>query len=182
MNLSDPWGDQELIEGCRAKDRKAQHALFEKYGKLLYHICLQYTGDRDEAKDVLQDAFIKIFKNIEGFQQKGSFEGWLKRITTHTAIDHFRKEGKMRMVEGVDRLEEEYEEEVEEITMTTDAILNLVKRLPEKARIVFNLFVLENMTHKEIANTLEISEGTSKSQYNRARGLLQKWINEEQTR
>ncbi len=143
----------------------------------MYGICLHYTNNRDQAKDILQNGFIKVFISLKHFKNEGSLEGWIRRIITHTAIDHLRKEEKHRNL-----IDQELEAEIayvpEDIIdqIQTTRLLEWVNRLPEGARIIFNLHALEGYNHEEISKKLNISVGTSKSQLNRAKSLLRKWI------
>lgn len=171
--------DFELLRTCLVNDRRSQKQLYNKYFKAMFQISLSYTGNRDEAKDIMQEAFIKIFTNLENFNPENSLEGWIKRIVTNTAVDYFRK--RKRLVFLDEFPDEPDEEESEGFTfeyLTNDIILHYIKQLPDGARVVFNLFVIEGLPHKEIAKQLNITEGTSKSQYKRARNLLKKWLNE----
>ena len=169
--------DDDLVRGCIKNNRKSQEMLYRRYARSLYNLCLIYDSDRDNAKDILQEAFIKIFSNIGNFDRKGSLKGWIKKIITNTAIDHFRKncnDAQFIPLENIDQPISN-EESVASIMNTKD-ILSQVNRLPSGARIIFQLYAMEGYTHKEIANFLHISVGTSKSQINRAKQLLQHWI------
>lgn len=171
--------DRILLKGCLKNDRQFQKQLFEKYFAKMFRICLSYSGDRVEAKDILQEAFIKVFTSLDKFESKGSLEGWIRRIVTNTAIDYFRK--KKRLVYTGTLPDEPDNDEHGSFLfqdLTQDIILDYVKQLPDGARIIFNLFAIDGLTHKEIGRKLNISEGTSKSQYKRAKGLLQKWLYE----
>lgn len=168
----------KLIERCLNNDRQAQEELYRAHAQRLYHIALQYAGDREQAKDILQDGFVKIFQSLQQYNGTGSIAGWMNRIVTNTAIDHLRRNSKVHWVEAKEQLPDIPDEDSEPIRMPMDKMLALIKQLPEQARIIFNLYVLENMSHRQIATRLSISEGTSKSQYSRARGLLKKWINQ----
>lgn len=171
--------DRFIIKGCLENDRRSQKLLYRKYFKVMLRICLSYSGDKDEAKDILQDAFVKVFTSLDKYGFKGSLEGWIRRIVTNTAIDHFRS--KKRLVfkdEFTDEPEDEETDFLESDEISTDLILFYIKQLPDGARVVFNLYAVEGMTHKEISHKLGINEGTSKSQYKRARTLLKKRINE----
>lgn len=169
------------IEECIKGKRLSQEYLYKKYSKKLYHLSLSYTGDRDEAKDILQESFIKIFTNLQKFSSKGSFEGWARRILANTAIDHLRNSKKIEFVRDVDfDVEQEEKDEFISHIENTDQILNYIKRLPKGGRVIFTLFAIENYSHKQIAAALNISEGTSKSQYNRAKNLLRTWILEKE--
>jgi RNA polymerase sigma factor (sigma-70 family) len=169
--------DEDLIRGCRENNRKCQEMLYRRYAKVMYNLCLIYDSDRDNAKDILQDAFIKIFRNIKSFDRKCSIDGWIKRIITNTAIDHYRKnhnEAEFIPIESMDLLFSN--EESVASTLNTEDIISQVGRLPSGARMIFQLHAIEGYTHKEIATLLHISEGTSKSQSNRAKLLLRHWI------
>jgi len=175
--ISEP--DNVLIEGCVRNDRRMQEKLYRKYSMLMYNICLAYAGDRTEAMDLLQEGFIKVFKNISKFVETGSLEGWIRRIVTNTAIDHYRKNQISRKMITL----EEAEISGKSLDKTPDLlnykdIYKQVKRLPNGARMIFNLHAIEGYTHKEIAEKLNITEGTSKSQVNRARKLLAHWLAE----
>ena len=171
--------DEFLLKGCLENNRRSQKLLYRKYFKTMFRICLSFSGDKDEAKDILQDAFVKVFTSLDKYGSKGSLEGWIRRIVTNTAIDYFRS--KKRLIfqnEFPDEPEDEEDNFFEGEVITTDIILFYIKQLPDGARVIFNLYAVEGMTHKEISNKLGINEGTSKSQYKRARTLLRKWINE----
>ena len=173
--------DLELLKGCLENDRRLQKQLYKKYFKTMFQICLSYSGDRVEAKDILQEAFIKVFTNLEHFNTKNSLEGWIRRIVTNTAIDFFRKRKRLVFLdEFPDEPDEEERGSFSFQDLTTDIILYYVKQLPDGARVVFNLFAVEGLPHKEIADRLGITEGTSKSQYKRARNLLKKWLYEHE--
>jgi RNA polymerase sigma factor (sigma-70 family) len=172
--------DHDLVRGCRANNRKMQEMLYRRYAKDMYNLCLMYVKDRDEAKDILQDAFIKIFRNLEKYDMKGSLNGWIRRIVVNTAIDQYRKNNSSHQFIPLDNV-------VNSVSENESAVSNLfavdliskVERLPEGARMIFRLYALEGYSHKEISGMLNISEGTSKSQTNRARQLLQKWVEVE---
>lgn len=173
--------DLELLRGCLANDRRLQEQLYRKYFKTMFQVCLSYSGDRVEAKDILQEAFVKVFTNLENFSTKNSLEGWIRRIVTNTAIDYFRKRKRLVFKDEFPDLPDE--EERGSFTfqeLTNDIILHYIKQLPDGARVVFNLFAVEGLTHKEIAKRIGISDGTSKSQYKRARNLLKKWLYEHE--
>jgi len=167
--------DEELIEGCLKKDRKYQEVLYKRFAPKMYAICLSYTNDRDSAQDILQEGFIKVFENIKTYNSEGSLEGWIRRIVTNTAIDYYRHNQRIQKL--IQSEKENTDKEVPDTILSKigfDEILVAVRKLPEGARIVFNLYALEGYTHQEIADQLNISVGTSKSQYSRAKSLLQK--------
>jgi RNA polymerase sigma-70 factor (ECF subfamily) len=169
--------DNDLIRGCMENNRKSQEMLYRRYVKVMYNLCLIYESDRDNAKDILQEAFIKIFRNIDSFDRKGSLKGWMKKIITNTAIDHYRKNSNEAQFIPIENIVDPIsnEESVASILNTKD-IISQVNRLPNGARMIFQLHAIEGYSHKEIADLLNISEGTSKSQINRAKQLLQQWI------
>ena len=176
MRSAEP-GDDDIIRGCRENNRKSQEMLYRRYARAMYNLCLIYESDRDNAKDILQEAFIKIFRNIDSFDRKGSLQSWMKKIVTNTAIDHYRKnynEAQLIPIDGIIQPLSN-EESVVSILNTKD-IISQVNRLPKGARMIFQLHAIEGFSHKEIADLLRISEGTSKSQINRAKQLLQQWI------
>lgn len=166
---------QELIQGCKRQDLKAQEALYRQYSGILYGICLKYSPNQTEAEDSLQDAFITIFNRIEQFEGKGSFEGWMKRITVNTVLQKYRKK-KLYTIPDEQQIEEEAETEIEESNLPLDYLLSIIQELPDRYRLVFNLYVLDGYSHKEIAEMLDISDGTSKSNLARARMILKKKI------
>jgi RNA polymerase sigma factor (sigma-70 family) len=171
--------DRKLYESCLEGDRAAQEKLFKIYAPMMLGICLRYTKDKDEAEDVMQEAFIKIFTNITNFRGEGSFEGWMKRIVVNTSLNHYYKSKKTQTDKNFDDIRETeivQEEEVElpSIRFTQDEMLNAIQELPEGYRQVFNMYVFEKYKHREIADLLNISVNTSKSQLSKARKYLQK--------
>lgn len=177
----DLYSEEEIVKGCQSNERKYQEILYRRYSRKMYGICMSYAGNRDLAQDMLHDAFLKIFRTIDSFKMEGSLEGWVRRVVSNTAIDLLRKK---------QRLDQYITEDMEEIQtdnkpgvhsfLATQEILEMVSHLPDGARAIFNLFALEGFSHKEIADQLQISEGTSKSQYNRARSILKGWIENNQ--
>ncbi|MDY0199048.1 MAG: sigma-70 family RNA polymerase sigma factor [Tenuifilaceae bacterium] len=179
MAVSSRDEDLVLLKGCLDNDRRLQKQLYQKFFKGMFQICLSYSGDRSEAKDILQDAFIKVFTSLESFNPNNSLEGWIRRIVTNTAIDYFRKKKRLVFLdEFPDEPDEEERGNFSFQELTNEVILFHIKKLPDGARVVFNLFAVEGLQHKEIAERLGITEGTSKSQYMRARNLLKKWLYE----
>jgi RNA polymerase sigma factor (sigma-70 family) len=166
--------DEMLIKGCMKNDRKVQELLYRKFSRDMYNICLTYENDRDEAKDILQEGFIKVFRSMKTYDNQGSLKGWIRKIISNTAIDHWRKSSKdfgLLSIDDLSSLDQPYE--LPGTSFNCSDIMNLVNKLPQGARLIFNLYALEGYSHKEIAEKLNISEGTSKSQVNRARKLLQ---------
>lgn len=178
------WDLDEVIELCKKSDRRAQEQLFRHfYGKMLA-VCLRYIQDRDSAQEVLQEGFIKVFDNIKGYDSKGSFEGWVRRIMANSAIDAIRKVRKdTRLSDDVNDfryIPEEDEAEDWDITMLkAETAMEAIQRLSPAYRTVFNLYVLEEYTHREIAEKLGISEGTSKSNLAKAKMNLQQYLKQK---
>jgi len=163
----------KLIKGCLRNDRLAQKEFYHYFADNMYALCLRYTGNEDEAKDVLQDAFIKVFKNLKQYKSKGSFHGWVRRIVVNTALERFRDKNYLFALhaDDVDEVNVEgYSHVLEEISKKE--IMNLVQSLTPQYRVVFNLYAIEGYSHKEIAEMLNIKEGTSKSNLSRAREIL----------
>ena len=164
--------EAKLIAGCKDNDRLSQEQLYRKYADKMYNVCLIYADDEDDACDILQDGFLKVFMNIAKFKSEGSFEGWLRKIMVNTALEYFRK--KKREKENYSFYQKHIEIKVENIleTLHVKSLISLVNDLPSKAQLILKLYAIEGYSHKEIAHQLDIAEGTSKSQLNRARMLL----------
>lgn len=170
----------QLIAGCKEQKREAQKMLYETYARKMYGICLRYCSDEDAAKDLLQDGFIKIFAHIGTFQEKGSFEGWMKRIFINQALENIRKKKTiLQTSEDIQNLPDVVDDSTEDDGMyklSEVELLKMIQELPPGYSTVFNMYAIEDYSHKEIAEMLGISEGTSRSQYVRARQLLQNKI------
>ena len=173
--------EDELISGCISGSKRHFDYLYETYSYGLYGICLRYSNDEDEAKDLMQEGFIKLFLQLKTFKsEKGSFEGWMKRIFVNNAIDYYRKK-KITSSIPADQVGEELADEREAMPvydLSQEQLLELIRNLPQGYRTVFNLYVIENFSHKEIAAALGISESTSKTQFFKARKMLQEKINQ----
>lgn len=168
---------EKLIEKCKIRDLKAQSEVYHLFAGKLFALCLKYSKNHQDAQDNLQDGFITIFKKIDQYQFKGSFEGWLKRIMINTALQKYREKSVLNLV--TEEIPERVEVEVDEEQVSLDFLLNLIQQLPNQYRLVFNLYVLDGFSHKEIAAMLGISEGTSKSNLSRARMTLKKRLEEQ---
>lgn len=169
--------DDELLKGCLRKDRKYQELLYRKYAKKMYAICQAYVRDKTVAQDILQDGFVKVFTKIHTFDPDNSLEGWVRRIMTNTAIDYFRQGKKLdKFIELEEQHNEEASDDAVNKQINVDEILYYLDRLPEGARVIFNLYAIEGYSHKEIAERLQISEGTSKSQFSRARSIIKTYL------
>ena len=165
---------KNLIEGCQSGDSKAQQKLFEQYFGFLLGVCLRYTSDREEAKDMLQEGFVKIFNNIHKFNYSGQLENWMKKIMVNTAIDRYRKKMHDPYIQDIESVTNEpYEQEKAYQNLSQEELLKVIQTLPPGYRTVFNLCAIEGYSHKEIAQQFGINEGTSKSQLAKARKMLQ---------
>lgn len=174
LKLTDEFDN--IIKGCIQGKRYAQEQLYRIFSPKMYGVCLRYCRNADEAKDIMQDGFIKVFEKIHQFRNEGSIEGWIRRIIVNTALEYFRKKSYTLLLDQVPDVREEVEEDWD-IGLSSTELLQLVQNLPERYRMVFNLYVFEDMTHKEIAASMGITEGTSKSDLSRARTFLQNKIN-----
>jgi RNA polymerase sigma factor (sigma-70 family) len=170
-----------LVEGCRRQDRVVQRLLYERYAGKLFVVCKRYVKDADEAEDALQDAFVKIFRHIDTFRFECPLEAWLKRIVINTALKVLRKQKPWETMSNDSMDVQEIASVLPQADESLPALnyqylLKLVQELPPGCRMVFNLYAIEGYNHPEIAKMLDIAEGTSKSQYARARDLLQQKI------
>jgi len=168
--------DDEIINGCIKNDRKMQKELYQKYSPRMYAICLRYAKSKEEAQDVLQEGFLKIYSKINQFSREHSFEGWLKRIFVNTAITHYKLNLKHYYQDDIDNVREteSIHFNVYDSEFSSEELMEVVDSLSEGYKMVFNLFAIEGFKHKEIADMLGIDEATSKSQFHRARKLIQK--------
>ncbi len=165
--------DSDLITGCINGNRKMQYDMYQRYAPKMFGVCLRYAGNTEEAEDILQEGFIKVFKKIESFRGEGSFEGWIRRIFVNTAIEHFRRKTYLQPITEKEEnsIEAKYVSVLD--NLAEKDIIKLVQQLSPGYRTVFNMYVVEGYTHKQIADVLGISEGTSKSQLSRAKIILQ---------
>lgn len=173
-------GLKQLIQKCSNNDTKAQAELYQLFSGKLFSVCLKYCKNYAEAEDNLQDAFVTIFSKISQYNNTGSFEGWLKRITINTALQRYRNQGVFEIIDDTNI--EDVEVNVEEDDITLEFLLQIIQELPDRYRLVFNLYVLDGFSHKDIANMLEITTGTSKSNLARARKILKDRIEDYKTR
>ncbi|HEY0680400.1 MAG TPA: sigma-70 family RNA polymerase sigma factor [Chitinophagaceae bacterium] len=170
--------ESDLIRECIAGNRGMQEELYRRFAPKMYAVCMRYANNADDAQDLLQEGFIKIYKNLSKFRAEGSFEGWIRRVFVNTSIEHFRRKNIMYSIT------EKEESVIEDADITAldnlaeKDIINLVQELSPGYRTVFNMYVIEGYSHKEIGNILGISEGTSKSQLARAKAILQKKVQE----
>ncbi|AQG81492.1 RNA polymerase sigma factor [Spirosoma montaniterrae] len=166
--------EYRLVDGCRRQDRTVQRQLYERFAGKLFVVCKRYIKDADEAEDVLQDAFVKIYRHIDTFRFECPLEAWLKRVVINTALKHIRKHKPWENPADVQEMAPVLPQADESLpALNYQYLLGLIQELPPGCRTVFNLYAIEGYNHPEIAAMLDIAEGTSKSQYARARSLLQ---------
>lgn len=171
--------EQTIITECLKGNAIAQRKLFDLFAPKMMGVCLRYMKSQDEAEDVLQDGFVKVFNKLEAFENNGSLEGWIRRIIVNTALDQIRKNSKFANSMDVD--DYSYKLESSDFTfesLAAEDLLKIINEMPEGYKIVFNMFAVEGYSHKEIADTLGVTENTSKSQYSRARAYLREKLEE----
>lgn len=171
---------ESLVDGCLRNDRRSQQHVYEAYYGKMLSVCLRYNKDLDTAKELLQEAFIKVFANIDRYKHNGSFEGWIRRIVVNNAIDAFRRKKNDFIVPENDYVINnfsenpvDFDEEDEEVLKPKD-VLSAMEQLSPAYKMVFNMYIMEEMPHKEIAYQLGISVGTSKSNLAKARANIRK--------
>ena len=170
--------ETQLINGCRKGDRLAQKELYERYSRKMMGVCLRYVSDRETARDLLQDGFVKVFTSMDSYSGIGSFEGWMRKIFVNCALEYLRKSDVLRESTDLDNTAELIQPDASVISnMSAAELMQLVQELPAGFRTVFNLFAIEGYSHKEISDMLNITESTSRSQFTRAKQMLQKRIN-----
>jgi len=169
---------KNIIIGCLKGSRRDQELLYRRHAAKLYAICLQYSGNDEEARDILQEGFIKIFENLVHYKHEGSFEGWMRKIMVNTALEKYRSKHNLYRIDDIDMIAEPDAEPDNEDYAGLEAVdlLDIIRELPPKYRMVFNLFAIEGYSHKEISKIVNISEGTSKSNLSRARIILQRRV------
>lgn len=165
--------DATLIIECVNGNPRAQRLLFDKFARTMFSVCLRYAKNEEQAEDVLQDGFVKVFGKLKDFKSEGSLEGWIRRIMVNTALDQIRKNNKQLGDTNIDDVGYKIENNdfIVESMMAED-LMKMVQAMPDGYKVVFNMFAIEGYSHSEIADTLGISENTSKSQYSRARAYL----------
>ena len=165
-----------LIKGCKKGKTSSQEQLYRQFSGAMYGLCLQYTSDEDDAKDILQDGFVKVFKKIDQVKEPKAFPGWIRRVIINTALEKYRSQV---LVQRMDESQQSFKEEVSGDVLdqlNAEVLVELIQELTPKYRMVFNLYAIEGYSHKEIGEMLEISEGTSKSNLSRARAILQEKV------
>ncbi|HYG14327.1 MAG TPA: RNA polymerase sigma factor [Bacteroidia bacterium] len=175
--------DADIVKGCIAGDAKVQQALYQKLAPKMLAVCYRYCNDRDDAKDVMHEAFVKVFLNMGRFKFNSSLETWITRIMINSAIDFFKKKTKMSAlfenIKDGDDAEDTHEIDDPGSQVSEEILLQLIDELPKGSKMIFNLYAIEGLGHKDIAQMMGISEGTSKSQLSRARELLKKALKDK---
>ena len=172
--------DNELIRQCKAKDRVAQKALYERYSPMVYGVCLRYLSNQFDAADCLQKSFLKVYAHLDQVKSESSFSGWIKTLTIRTCLDHIKSRSKLKFdpIENYKEIEYGYVEDYDlnESQVGYTDLLKLIDLMPEGYRTVFNLAIMDGLTHEDIAIVCGISKGTSRSQLHKARRYLQSLI------
>jgi RNA polymerase sigma factor (sigma-70 family) len=177
MKLEHKHTLEDLLEGCKAGDRKSQEMLYNACSSKMLGVCMRYAKDHFEAEDMMQTGFIKIFKKINDFRGDGSFEGWMRRIMVHTSIEFYRKNLRSLNVVDIDESHEQSATTAFDMSsINVKDLMRLIQNLSNGYRLVFNMYAIEGYSHKEIAEQLGITEGASKSQLSRARAILREQI------
>jgi RNA polymerase sigma-70 factor (ECF subfamily) len=171
--------DKDIFEGCARGERLAQKKLYEKYYGKMMAVCMRYAHSRDEGATILNEGFFKVFNKISSFDiENGNVEAWMYRIMVNTSIDHYRQEVKQRNIKEFDTNLHSYDTDKSDVIadLSAEDIIDLIQQLPTAYRTVFNMYVMEGMTHKEIAKELQINEGTSKSNLFKAKAKMQELV------
>jgi len=178
--------DMQLAEACLSGNEKAQAQLFEQYSGQMMALCLRYGRDYEEARDMFQDGFIKVFQKLNMYNGKGPLGAWIRRTMANNALDQIRKNKREKVHEESFEIEFKYEHESEfelfnddEQELTNEKLTGLIQTMPQGYRTVFNMYVVEDYSHKEIAEQLGITESTSKTQYRKAKAYMRNLIQEE---
>lgn len=171
--------EEQLIAGCKKGKRKAQYGLYQLYSAPMFGVAMRYARSTQEAEDILQEAFIKVFQSIKNFRGDSHFRHWLKRVVINTALNHQRNKLYLYPMVDVETMKEG-REAVNLSATSMPELMELIRTLPTGCQVIFNLYAVEGYQHKEIAEMLQISEGTSKSQYARARKLLREMLSDNE--
>lgn len=166
--------EDDIIAGCRAKKAAAQEKLYAQYAGRMFALCCRYVKNKMEAEDVMVSAFTKIFEKIDQFRNEGSFEGWMRRVVVNEALTYLRKNKAMYLETDLELADKEPNYQELEADIAAEDLLKIIQQLPTGYQMVFNLYAIDGYSHKEIAEQLNISENTSKSQLSRARTHIQK--------
>ena len=176
MKVTKTYTIDDLLEGCKAGDRKMQELLYKQTASKMLAVCMRYAKDRMEAEDVLQMGYVKIFQKVAAYRGDGSFEGWIRRIMVNTAIESYRKNLRSLSIVPIEDAYEQPSQGFDFSSLGMQDLMKVIQKLADGYRMVFNMYIIEGYSHKEIAETLGITEGASKSQLSRARAILQQEI------
>ncbi|MEX0988314.1 MAG: sigma-70 family RNA polymerase sigma factor [Bacteroidales bacterium] len=165
-----------LIEGCRKGDPGSQERLYRQFSAAMYGLCLQYSSSEEDAHDILQDGFVKVFKKMGQVRDAKAFPGWIRRVMINTALEKYRSRVVMQRIDEAPLLQNELVTDDVLDALQAEALVDLIRELTPKYRMVFNLYAIEGYNHKEIGEMLNITEGTSKSNLSRARAILQEKV------
>ena len=168
--------EKDLVKGCKKGKRQAQKQVYEKFAPKMLVVCMRYMQNQFEAEDALTNAFVKVFKKIDQFKEEGSFEGWIRRIVVNECLSLLRKKRLMYAELNLENMAENVQHNPVDAQYSKEDLMSFINELPTGYKTVFNLYAIEGYSHKEIAEKLNISENTSKSQLSRARNLLQKLL------
>ena len=169
--------DEQIIKGCVENNPIAQQFLYDKFSRKMMGVCVRYCDSQEEGEDVLQNGFIHIFENITSYKGAGSLEGWIRKVIVNTALSHIRRNKKLKYNVDLESVEYLVASPIQSSdNLAAKELLQIIQTLPTGFRTVFNLYAIEGYSHKEIGDMLGISEGTSKSQYSRAKIHLQKML------
>lgn len=167
---------KEIIRKCSNGDIRAMELLYNKFASKMFTTCLRYSSCKADAEDLLQDGFIKVFNDVKNYKFKGSFEGWIRKLMINTALQKYKKDKNICFIETYIENNMLGEEAIPPIDIPTEVLLDIIQGLPERYRLVFNLYVLDEYSHREIAEIMGISIGTAKSNLSRARKILQEKV------
>lgn len=169
--------DEALIVGCIQENPQAQQALYKRFASKMLGVCYRYVRNREEAEDVMQDGFVKIFNNLSKFRRESSLETWMTRIMVNTALNHLKSTNKFRMESDLELVYNDANLSVSQFQqIDTHLLMKCIQDLPDGYRVVLNMYAIEGYSHKEIGETLGIGESTSRSQFSRAKALLEKQL------
>ncbi|MFW5760285.1 MAG: RNA polymerase sigma factor [Cyclobacteriaceae bacterium] len=180
LKVNKSVSEEELITGCKIGNSKAQRHIYEKYAGKMLGICLRYVKEEPEAEDIMIKGFTRVFEKVDQYSGMGSFEGWIRRIMVNEALGYLRRNKNMYLEVEIEKAAYEPDYRLIDNSLEAEELVNMINELPMGYRSVFNLYAIEGYSHKEIAEQMEISENTSKSQLSRARALLQKKLAERE--
>ena len=169
--------EQQILLGCLRNDRKAQRALYEEYKVQMFRLCLRYARGRQEAEDLLQDGFIQVFTDLHQYKFNGALGGWIRRVIVNVALQHIRRNKKMSNMVELETVADDYQTDEDVFSnMGVKALTKMIQKLPPGYRAVFNMYVVEGYSHKEIAAQMGFTVGSSKSQLSKAKAMLRKML------